>query len=182
MTPNDLIASAISRERERAGISLSALAVKAGLAKSTISQLEAGNGNPSIETLWAIAAALDVPFSFLFENTIPHSQLIRAGEGERLSSDHSAFSAVLLAKCAPTNRRDLYRVNLTKGSARMAEPHPAGTVEHVIVCDGSVRVGPVGHSEDLATGDYYRYPSNVPHSYEATSDTATLLLVMESSR
>ncbi len=182
MTPNDLIASAIFRERERVGISLSALAAKAGLAKSTISQLEAGNGNPSIETLWAIASALDVPFSFLFENTAPQSQLIRAREGDQLSSEQSAFSAVMLAKCAPTSRRDLYRVNLTKESARAAEPHPAGTIEHAIVCEGSVRLGPKGGREDLGQGDYYRYPADVPHSYEAVSDKATLLLVMESTR
>ena len=50
MNPTELIASAIGRERERAGLSLSALAAKAGLAKSTLSQLEAGKGNPSIET------------------------------------------------------------------------------------------------------------------------------------
>ena len=45
-------------ERERAGMSLAELA-RAGLAKSTLSQLESGTGNPSLETLWALAMALD---------------------------------------------------------------------------------------------------------------------------
>ncbi|MGB0507917.1 MAG: helix-turn-helix domain-containing protein [Pikeienuella sp.] len=182
MKPSDIIAMSIGRERERAGLSLSALAAKAGLAKSTLSQLEAGKGNPSIETLWAIATALQVPFSFLFEQATTQCQIIRADEGVELSSDSSAFSAVLLAKCPPASRRDIYRVNLFKGSVRNAEPHPQGSVEHIFVCKGSVKMGPSENTEIINAGEYYRYPGDVPHSYEALSDSATMLMVMESVR
>ncbi len=182
MKPNELVANAIGRERKQAGLSLSALAAKADLAKSTLSQLEAGKGNPSIETLWAIATALEVPFSFLFEGTIKGSQLIRASEGVELSSESSDYSAVLLAKCPPMNRRDLYRLKLSMGSVRKAEPHPQGTVEHAIVCEGMVRLGPSGSTEDINPGDYFRYPADIPHSYEALTDAATVLLVMDSTQ
>src|SRR3546814_10998188 len=55
------VARSVRREREAAGLSVSELARRAGLAKATVSQLESG-GNPSVETLWAIATALGVPF------------------------------------------------------------------------------------------------------------------------
>ena len=45
--PIDRIAASIRRERERTGLSLSELARSAGVAKSTLSQLESGSGNPS---------------------------------------------------------------------------------------------------------------------------------------
>ena len=61
--PLDRIAASIRTERERAGLSLSELARNAGIAKSTLSQLESGAGNPSLETLWALSVALEVPFS-----------------------------------------------------------------------------------------------------------------------
>ncbi|AYM84857.1 helix-turn-helix domain-containing protein [Agrobacterium tumefaciens] len=182
MNPTDLIANAIRREREQSGMSLSALAAKAGLAKSTLSQLESGKGNPSIETLWAIASALEIPFSFLFENASSHSQLIRADEGVKLTSDSSDFSTVLLSKCPPGCRRDLYRIVLRQGSVRSAEPHSKGTVEHVTVISGSVRLGPVGATENIGPGDYYRYLAEGPHSYEALSATAIILVAIESSR
>ncbi|WZB72959.1 helix-turn-helix transcriptional regulator [Achromobacter xylosoxidans] len=63
--PIGLLATALRRERERAGMSLAELARRAGLAKSTLSQLESGTGNPSLETLWALAMALDVQVSRL---------------------------------------------------------------------------------------------------------------------
>lgn len=182
MKPKALVANAIGRERQRAGMSLSALAVKADLAKSTLSQLEAGKGNPSIETLWAIACALDVPFSFLFEAPQPQSQLIRADEGVALSSEFPGFSAVLLDHCPPTSRRDLYRINLDRGALRNAEPHTQGTIEHVFVCHGTVRVGPLNAAEILNAADYMNYRADVAHFYEAVSETATILLVMETAR
>lgn len=180
MNLTDLIAGAIRRERETAGVSLSALAAKANLAKSTLSQLEAGKGNPSIETLWAIASALEIPFSFLFEDASSHSQLIRADEGVKLNSDSSNFSTVLLDKCPPGRRRDLYRITLEQGSVRNSDPHPRGTVEHVTVINGSVRLGPSGAAAELGVGDYFRYSADVPHSYMALSERVIFLLAIES--
>ncbi|MGB1238560.1 MAG: helix-turn-helix domain-containing protein [Pseudomonadales bacterium] len=182
MKPRELVASAIARERERAGLSLSALAAKAEIAKSTLSQLEAGKGNPSIETLWAIASALQVPFSFLFESTASSRRLIRAGDGDLLSADSAEFCALLLDKCPPTNRRDLYRTSFARGSIRQAKAHPQGTIEHAFVCHGVVRLGPVDDCEELHPGDYFSYPGDVDHLYEAISETVTLMLVMDSPR
>jgi len=62
-TPISIIANALVRERQRAGLSLAEVARRAGIAKSTLSQLEAGNGNPGIETLWSLCVALNIPFS-----------------------------------------------------------------------------------------------------------------------
>src|ERR1700684_3982944 len=63
--PLELIAASLRRERRRTGLSLTEVARRAGIAKSTLSQLESGAGNPSLETLWALCVALDAPFSRL---------------------------------------------------------------------------------------------------------------------
>lgn len=179
MTPNDLIASAIQRERTRRGLSLSALAAKAGLAKSTLSQLESGKGNPNIETLWAIAAALDVTFSTLFEVSDPDVSLVRAGEGATVGSDHADYQTTLLANCPMGVRRDVYRVDMEAGAIRKSAPHPQGTTEHVIVCAGRLRVGPTGAEEFLNAGDYYRYPADRPHVYEALEPHTQMIAIIE---
>src|SRR5689334_6952555 len=75
--PLDVIAASLRRERARARMSLSEVAKQAGIAKSTLSQLESGSGNPSVETLWALSVTLDVPFSRLVEPAIPKVQVIR---------------------------------------------------------------------------------------------------------
>src|SRR5690242_16144007 len=108
--PLDVIAASLRRERSRAGLSLTELARRAGVAKSTLSQLEAGSGNPSVETLWALGVALDVPFSRLVEPAVPTVQVIRAGQGAALVSERSDYAVTLLSSCPPGARRDIYLV------------------------------------------------------------------------
>jgi transcriptional regulator with XRE-family HTH domain len=103
--PLATIAAALRRERERVGVSIAELARRAGVAKSTLSQLEAGTGNPSIETLWSLGVALGVPFSLLVEPPAPSVRVIRAGEGPRFGADRADFVATLLAAGAPHARR-----------------------------------------------------------------------------
>ncbi|MCG8493078.1 MAG: XRE family transcriptional regulator [Sneathiellales bacterium] len=179
MKANLLVSRSIVRERKRSGLSLSALAEKAGIAKSTLSQLEAGQGNPNLETLWSIATALDVPFNFLFEAPLPRTNLVRANEGEAISSGKSAHSATLLAECPPNRQRVLYRLELMGGSIRKVEPHHKGTIEHAFVSSGKVRLGPIDQEEELGPGDYFRYPADETHRYESLTGRSLLLLVID---
>lgn len=72
------IARTLRREREAAGLSVSELARRAGISKATVSQLENGAGNPSVETLWALGVALGVPFAVLVDQQASAPTLIRA--------------------------------------------------------------------------------------------------------
>ncbi|MEU6807002.1 helix-turn-helix domain-containing protein [Streptomyces neyagawaensis] len=177
--PLDWIAASLRRERTRAGLSLSELAKRAGIAKSTLSQLEAASGNPSMETLWALGVALGVPFSALIEPPAPAVQVIRAEEGPTVHSEHSSYTAVLLSASPPGARRDLYRTRLEPGSVRESEPHIPGTVEHLTVSTGRVKAGPRGEEVVLGPGDYMAFRGDVPHSYEALAPGTSFVLVMQ---
>jgi len=172
------IAAAIRRERERAGISITELARRAGLAKSTLSQLESGTGNPSIETLWSLGVALGIPFSRLVEPPPAHVQVIRAGEGPRLPADEADVLVKLLSAGSARTRRDIYVMELEPGQAREAVAHIPGSVEHIVIGAGRVRVGPLGEEVTLAPGDYVTFPGDVAHHYEAL-EPARVVLIME---
>ena len=91
--PLELIAASLRRERRRTGLSLTEVARRAGIAKSTLSQLESGTGNPSLETLWAICVALDAPFSRLLDPPRPQVQVIRANEGPTVAAANAMSCA-----------------------------------------------------------------------------------------
>lgn len=179
MNPNQLIAEAIKRERVRSGMSLSALAARAGLAKSTLSQLEAANGNPSIETLWALATALDVPISCLFDAPQRAITLIRSAEGTMLPSDQANISAKLLSANPHAARRDIFLMSLEPGETRLSESHPSGTLEHAVLCKGRARIGPNGSEVELSPGDYLAFPADTAHTYSALEPGTVLCLIME---
>lgn len=175
----DWIASALRRERTRAGLSLSELAKRAGIAKSTLSQLEAAGGNPSMETIWALAVALGVPFSALVEPPAPSVQVIRAGDGPTVHSEQSSYTATLLSASPPGARRDIYYVWLEPGTVRDSEPHIPGTMEHIVVSAGRVKAGPGEEAVELGPGDYMAYRGDVPHAYEALVPGTMFVLVMQ---
>lgn len=174
-----LIAASIRRERDRAGLSLTELARRAGIAKSTLSQLESGAGNPSVETLWALAVALGVQFSRLVDPPRPNVQVIRAGEGLVIYSERANYAATLLAACSPGARRDIYRMTVQPGEPRVSEPHLPGTAEHLVLSTGSALVGPTAEPVELGPGDYVTYPGDEPHIFQALAPDTTAVLVME---
>ncbi|GHF86735.1 helix-turn-helix domain-containing protein [Streptomyces griseosporeus] len=177
--PMEWIAASLKRERTRAGLSLSELAKRAGVAKSTLSQLEAASGNPGVETIWALAVALGVPFSALVEPPTQSLQVIRAGEGPAVASERADFVATLLAASPPGARRDIYHIRAEPGTARESAPHIPGTVEHLIVGSGKVKAGPLGEGVELNPGDYATYRGDVPHAYEGLLPGTSFVLVMQ---
>ena len=178
-SPIGLLSASLKRERERLGLSVSELAKRAGIAKSTLSQLEAGVGNPSLETLWALAAALDVQVTRLIAQPVNQVKVIRAGEGAVIASEQANYAATLLAVCPAGVQRDLYRLVVEPGAPRLSEPHPPGTIEHVVLCRGRARLGPAGQAVELSAGDYASYPADVAHTFEALAAGTTVVMLIE---
>lgn len=177
--PLPVIAASLQRERRRAGLSLAEVARRAGIAKSTLSQLESGTGNPSIETLWALGVALDVPFAHLVQPPRPRVQVIRAGEGPSVPSERADYVATLLASCPPNARRDIYVVSAQPGPPRESDPHMPGVVEHVVLSAGRARVGVADEPVELNPGDYVAYPGDAAHVFEALEPDTFAVLVSE---
>jgi transcriptional regulator with XRE-family HTH domain len=174
-----VIASSLQRERRRAGLSLAEVARRAGIAKSTLSQLESGTGNPSVETLWALCVTLDIPFAQLVEPPQPKVQVIRADEGFAVAAEHADYVAKVLASCPPNARRDIYLITAQPGAPREAEPHRPGVFEHVVLSAGRALVGIIEDPVELRPGDYIGYPGDVPHVFKALEPDTVAVLVSE---
>ncbi|MFC9693849.1 helix-turn-helix domain-containing protein [Kribbella sp. NPDC056951] len=177
--PLDVIAASLRRHRARAGLSLSEVAKRAGVAKSTLSQLESATGNPSVETLWALAVALDTPFATLLDPPRPKVQIIRAGEGPVLYSENPEYSATLVASSPPYARRDIYRIEVSPGPGRRSDPHNPGVVEHVILGTGRALIGPADEPIELHPGDYISYPGDLPHVFIGLEERTIATLISE---
>ncbi|MFG3255538.1 helix-turn-helix domain-containing protein [Streptomyces sp. NPDC048172] len=173
------IAAALRRERTRAELSLTEVARRAGIAKSTLSQLEAGTGNPSLETLWALCVALDIPIGRLLTPARPSIHVVRAGEGPAVASSQADYQATLLTACPPGARRDVFRITAEPGQQRDSDPHMPGVVEHVILSTGRALVGTSDATVELHPGDYIAYPADVPHVFQALEPGTQAVFVSE---
>ena len=177
--PISIISRNLVLERQRAGLSLAEVARRAGIAKSTLSQLESGSGNPSLETLWALCMALDMPFARLLEDGSTAIRLLRKGEGMAVDSGQASYQAILLANCPPGARRDIYTLRVQPGKDRLSQPHLAGSVEHIIITRGRALAGLADNPVELNEGDYLCYPGDLPHIFRALEKETEALLVAE---
>ncbi|MDY6810380.1 MAG: XRE family transcriptional regulator [Actinomycetota bacterium] len=179
--PKRVVAAALKRERTRAGLSIGELARRAGIGKSTLSQLESGEGNPSVETLWALSTALGVQFSALLDSPARSVEVIRFGDGPVIPAAAADYSATLLSTARPGTRRDLYLIRAQPGEPRISAPHARGVVELVVISSGRARVGPTGSEVELAAGDYVSYAGDVEHVFAALEPDTVAVMVSEST-
>jgi transcriptional regulator with XRE-family HTH domain len=176
--PLAAVGANLRRLRAERGISTVALARDSGVARATLAQLEAGRGNPTLETLYALANALGV---WLGEVIAPAAaeevEVVRADEGARVAG--AAVRARLVARLAVRGSIEVYDFSLRAGRRQRSEPHPPGVVEHLLVHAGRVRVGPESAPVELGPGDYARYAGNVAHVYEGLEPGFAGTLLMQ---
>jgi transcriptional regulator with XRE-family HTH domain len=177
-SPLDAVAANLRRLRAERGVSTVALARDSGVARATLAQLEAGRGNPTLETLYALANTLGVGLAEVIgAPATDEVEVVRAGEGARVAG--AAVRARLVAQLSPRGRLEVYDFALRAGRRQRSDPHPAGVVEHLLVHTGRLRVGPETTPVELGPGDYARYAADVPHLYEAFEPGTSATLLME---
>lgn len=168
----------IRRLRAEAGWSIGELARRAGIGKATVSGLEAGDGNPSIETLVSISVAFGVPFSALITAQRGTVEVLRAGHAPRTVTSDGLFASELQWSTGRVSEAELYTYEIRSGGVYAAEPHPAGVIETMVCISGRVRAGPTGAEVELGPGDRASFAADQPHTYQALTEVATLAGVL----
>ncbi|WP_327046044.1 XRE family transcriptional regulator [Microbispora sp. NBC_01189] len=147
--------------REARGLSLSELARRAGVGKATVSGLEHGTRNPTLETMYAIAAALSVPMSAL---TLDAGAPAGAASPVRGAA---VVSTLLEVFREPGATYEMFRLRILAGAEQTSPAHPPGVTEHLSVIRGAVRTGPAAAPLTAAAGEHLSWAADVPHVYAA---------------
>jgi transcriptional regulator with XRE-family HTH domain len=179
---NYVVARNVRLLREQRGLSLAELARQAGLAKQTLSKLEQGAGNPTVDTLFSISTALGVPVTRLVAE---REQVMAVQRGaDVVWNDHDGYASRALDHVYGSGVIENYLVRVKErgGATRLAESHPVGTLEHLYVISGRVRVGPADSPVELSAGDFVRYPADRPHTYESLEGESLVHIVVSVPR
>jgi transcriptional regulator with XRE-family HTH domain len=171
------VGSRLRQLREARGISLSALARSAGIGKATLSGLELGTRNPTLETLYAVAGALGVPLTAL---------VLEPGAPPAAAADvrGAAVTATLLEVFEePGATFELLRMRVRPGVVQQSPAHAPGVTEHVTVFQGLLRAGPADAPLLAGPGEHIAWKSDVPHIYgTAGPDEVVASLLIRSPR
>ncbi|HYD47809.1 MAG TPA: XRE family transcriptional regulator [Terriglobales bacterium] len=175
------VADNLRRLRTQRGLSLDALAKLSGVSKAMLGQIELRQSVPTINVLWKIARALNVPFSTLIHQTQPEPVAILAAERAKIltSRDGHFSSRALFPYDGTTRRVEFYELGLAAGATEAADPHPLGTMENLVVTRGCIEIQVADENYRLDVGDAIQFRADAAHRYRNPGKVdAVMYLVM----
>lgn len=145
-------------------VSLSELSRRSGVGKGTLSELESGRRNPTLETLYALTTALGRPLSAVLSDPLPDG----APSKQPAGVSGSAVTAVLIERYEDGEAvTDVFRVTIRAGAVQESEAHVPGTSESLMVLAGTAVVGRPDDLSAVGPGASARWRADVPHVYSA---------------
>lgn len=152
--------------RVKRGLSLERLAKASGVSRAMLGQIELQQSVPTINVLWKIARALDVPFSALLtECETRQTTVLRGANARILSSADGGFSSRALFPFDQPRSAEFYELRLAPHAKEDADPHLPGTVENLVVNSGALEIRVGGQRYSLGKDDSIQFQADVPHVY-----------------
>lgn len=139
------------------------LAKAAEIPRSTVANLESGEGNPSLRVMAKVAAALGVPFDELLASPRAKVRQWHAGDIAFQTPGLGVKMRPLVPEPVPEEM--LVLMDFAPSAMLHGTPHLPGTREFFTCMQGRVTIFVAGDRYELAAGDVLAFPGNVAHSY-----------------
>ncbi|WP_375457731.1 helix-turn-helix domain-containing protein [uncultured Enterovirga sp.] len=168
--------------RHGLGLSAGELAVRAGLSIGLISQIERGQGNPSLRTLERLRVALNVPLMRLLEgpksNGSEASFIRRRHARPRILVGTDGLTKEVLSPPETEGLRILILTVPPKSRSREMVIGPGQKAG--LVLSGLIRIVVGSEEGQLAEGDSFQFPSHKQHAFiNDTERPAEILWIMQ---
>lgn len=163
---NLVIAENLKRLREDRKLSLDNVAKLSGVSKSMLGQIERGEVNPTVSTVWKISNGLKISFTELMCRPEADIELVDKSEIEPLIEDNGKIRNFPVFPFDSTRRFEMYSLEIDGGGYLDAEAHPQGTQEFITVYSGEVNISINNEDFVVTTGNSIRFKADSQHSYK----------------
>lgn len=180
------IGLSIRKMRKARGLSLRVMATRAGVTASFISQVENGRASPSVETLFALAAALGVAVSDFFTGTDQLAnagvavrsdrRIIRREDRKRLKLDTGIMWELLTGE----EQKGIRFVEITypPGGCSAERPLRHTGRDFFAIMEGEITVVLEFQEHVLTAGDSMWFDATIPHQIRNDSDAPARLIAV----
>lgn len=176
---NTIVAKNIKRLREEKKLSMEELSKLSSVSKSMLAQIERGEGNPTLSTLWKISNGMKVPFDALTVRPERVYEIVKTSEVQPLLEDSGKVKNYSIFPDDENRRFAVYYLELEEGSYWESEPHLKGTTEFITVFEGGIVIRVDGQTFPVEKGESIRFRADNPHSYRNTgAEKAVLHMIL----
>lgn len=158
------IAENLQNVRNKKGMSLQQLADVTGVSKTMLANVEKGEINPTIMTLWKISTGLKMPLSWLV-NKDQKDVTVVTSEENQCTLEVDKIKIYSIFNFDPTKRIEVFLKVFEENAFLESDGHSPGVEEYLMVFEGAMEVGVNGKKHILKTGDSIKFIADGPHKY-----------------
>lgn len=178
-TMNQIVAYNIKFLREKNKLSLDELSKLSGVSKSMLAQIERGEGNPTLSTLWKISNGMKVPFDALTVHPKAPYEIVKTTDIQPLLENEGKVKNYSIFPDDENRRFAVYYLELELGSFLQSEPHLRGTTEFITVFSGTMEIVAADKRFIITNGESIRFKGDAVHSYRNIgNDTVILHMIL----
>ncbi|MCI8455174.1 MAG: helix-turn-helix domain-containing protein [Lachnospiraceae bacterium] len=163
---NLIIRQNLKRLRNERKMSLGQLSEACGVSKVMISQIEKGESNPTVHTLWKIAGGLKVHYTELLDLKTKAENVIRRQDVAVQTEKNGEYTSYCYYSSSQSRAFDLFVVELCPEATFETQGHLAGSKEYLLVSLGQVEVTVEGRTHILNPGDSIFFDGGQAHTYK----------------
>lgn len=159
--------------REKKAWTQQFLAQQAKMPRTTLTNMESGQGNPSLDNLVRVAYALGVGVEALLAKPRSESHYIPASDIPQIK--RGKVQVYDLLQGSPGGLA-LERLVFPPKSGFAGQPHLPGTHEYLTVLQGQIEISLVGDTHLLNEGDVLIFPGHQKHTYRNPTNKSSLAM------
>lgn len=165
----------LKKIRQQRSLSLDDVAKTTNVSKAQLAQIEKGEANPTVSTIWKIAAGLKISFSSLLQPPKEKFQKYEANQVTFVSENDGKYRVYSIVPYDPERGWEFYKIEMDPGVVHQSEAHTEGVEETITVIKGQAIIESGDMKEHLIEGQTLVFTGHNAHSYENPSDSLTIL-------
>lgn len=173
-----IIALNLKKLRTERNLSLGQLATQAGISKTMLSDIEKGNSNPTINTIWKIANGLKVPYTKLIDDVENETTVVHRKETIEQSGETNSYRVYCYFTTTPTRNFELFYCELDEHSSNKSIGHSDKSTEYIYVIQGELILDTENDEFILHDGDSLAFDSSISHTYINKQDQLATFIVI----
>lgn len=173
MDINEVIGMNVQALRNKENLSIGQLAEKTGLSKAVISQIERGNANPTINTIWKLAGALHVPYSAVLEPRNVSAAKVAMKDLVPQEDDGGHYRISCYFPGTSERNFELFLLEFDPGAVHVTQGHTDRSQEYLVIKKGKLVLEVGSEKFALGEGDALYFDASGRHVYTNPGKTVT---------
>ena len=163
-----IIGENLKRLREEQNLSQGQLAERAGVSKVIVSQIERGDANPTVNTIWKLTGALGLPYTSLLD--VPDFKAVHIRKSDITAQNEGKLHLFSYYPKSAERNFELYEIELETGCCHSSIGHSSNSFEYLLMLEGEISVTVNEREYVLKKEDALYFDASHPHSYHNACD------------